>query len=103
MNEQKAQPGSDNQIIFTRGLLEHVEVREIDIEKRTALFVAATEYGVETWSGREYLRMTGLNLDRFNLNPVVLDTHNRNEAGDIVGRAELTIKNKELLARITFA
>jgi|GEM_PF-3690656 len=90
----------------TRGLFypERIEVRAVDAEKRQATFVAATEGGVETWAGPEHLRMSGANLDRFRKNPVILDTHNRYEAGAIIGRAlRVWIEQDKLLVEIEFA
>ena len=78
-------------------------LRELDEKKRTADFVAATENGVMTYYGREYLRVSGVRLDRYKKNPVVLDSHNRFNAEDIVGRASVRREGRELVARITFA
>ncbi|MEK6684438.1 MAG: HK97 family phage prohead protease [Nitrospirota bacterium] len=89
--------------VIIRGLPENIEVREIDKERRSATFVAATENGVMTWNGLEYMRMSGARLNRFRKNPVVLDTHNRYEAGAIIGKATVKIEDKKLLAEITFA
>lgn len=94
------EPGTE---VCTRGLFDTVEVRAIDADSRTATFVAATENGVETWGGREYLRMSGADLARYRKNPVVLDTHNRYEAGAVVGKAVISTKNRELIAEVTFA
>jgi len=87
----------------TRGLFDSVEVRAGDKDSRTATFVAATENGVETWAGREYLRISGGDLGRYRSNPVVLDTHNRYEAGAVIGRATISTKARELIAEVTFA
>ena len=89
--------------IMTRALVTDCEVRAIDKEARTATFVAATERGVDTWDGKEYLRMTGAVLTRFRSNPVVLDTHNRYEAGAVIGKAVVKILGRVLEATITFA
>ncbi len=89
--------------VQTHGLISDVEVRSINEDTRTATFVAATENGVETWFGIEHLRIGGLNLDRYRKNPVVLDTHNRWEAGGVVGRSKVTVEKRELVAEITFA
>jgi len=91
------------EIECTRALLDTVEVREINDEKRAATFVAATENGVDTWQGREYLRMTGGDFARYRRNPVVLDTHNRWEAGAIVGQAAVKVEGRKLVAVVTFA
>lgn len=92
-----------SQEIITRGLFDSVEVRAVDEKTRTATFVAATENGVETMFGREFLRMSGADLARYRKNPVVLDTHNRFEVGAVVGNAVVTTKNRELTAEVTFA
>ncbi len=89
--------------ICERALLDSVSVRAIDEEARSATFVAATEGGVETWTGREFLRMAGVRLKRFRSNPVVLDTHNRFESGAVIGKAKVQTEGKELVAEITFA
>lgn len=89
--------------VFTRGFIEGVEVRAINEEKRTAEFVAATEGGVETWGGKEHLRMSGAKLTRYRKNPVVLDTHDRYSAGSVIGRSDVKVEGKRLIATITFA
>lgn len=88
---------------ITRGLFESVEVRAIDEESRTATFVASTEGGVRTWEGIEHLRIKGMRLERFRKNPVVIDAHNRREAGFVIGRAKIHVKGRELIAVVTFA
>ena len=93
-------PESD---MCVRGLFDTIEVREVDNDSRTATFVAATENGVDTLMGREYLRMSGGDFGRYRRNPVVLDTHNRYEAGAVIGRARISTKNRELIAEVTFA
>lgn len=89
--------------LANRALVTEVEVREIDEEKRTATFVAATESGVDTWFGPEVLRMGGLNLDRYRKNAVVLDSHDRSSAAKIIGRATVKVNKRRLVATITFA
>lgn len=64
-----------------------LRMRAIDEAKRTATFVATTEAPCATWMGPEVVRMSGLNLDRFLANPVILDAHNRDEACCVIGRA----------------
>lgn len=78
-------------------------VRTIDKGKRTAEFVAATQNAVETFFGREYLRMSGANMDRYTRNPVVLDAHQRNSARDVIGRATVAVAGAEMVATIEFA
>lgn len=87
------------------GIFEDVTVRGIDEKARSATFVAATETGVRSYYGREYLRMAGARLQRYRSNNVVLDAHNRYEVGAIIGKAEVKIdaENRQLLATITFA
>ncbi len=92
----------DEQVI-ERAIFDGCEVRAIDDEKRTATFVAATEGGVRVWQGKEYLRMSGARLKRFRANPVILDTHNRFEAGAVIGNATVTVENRELIAVVKFA
>lgn len=70
---------------------------------KTYSFVAATERAVDTPFGPEVLRMSGVRLKRYRSNPVVLDSHNRYEAGAVVGRAEVKKQGSELLCDITFA
>ena len=90
--------------ILTSAVLDAVEVRAIDDDARTVTFVAATENGVETYWGREYLRMSGASLDRYRKNPVLLDAHNRYEAGAVIGKAtKVTVKNRELTVEVLFA
>lgn len=72
--------------------------------ERKASFVAATEIGVESWFGREWLRMSGVKLERFRKNPVLLDTHNRYVASSIVGRVtDVRIEGRQLIADVEFA
>lgn len=89
--------------VLTRTLDGVCEFRSIDEQKRTATFTAATENGVLTWAGREHLRMTGARLQRYRKNPVVLDSHNRFEAGAVIGRANVRIEDKTLISEVLFA
>ncbi len=66
-------------------------------------FTAATENPVRTPFGPEILRMSGARLDRFASNPVVLDTHDRFTTEAVIGRAEMAVEGRELVARVTFA
>lgn len=90
--------------VCERALLE-TEVRVIDEDQRRATFIAATENGVQTWQGLEYLRMSGVQLQRYRRNPVVLDTHDRWTAGAVIGRAavKVNITTRALEAEVTFA
>lgn len=90
-------------VVCERGLLDQLERRAINTEERWVEFVAATENGVETWSGRQYLRISGVVLKRFKKNPVILDTHNRWEAGAVVGRGDVRAEGRELIVRVHFA
>lgn len=88
----------------TRAFCPDLEVRAIDEEQRRATFVIATENPVLTVFGREVLRISGVDLARFKKNPVVLDTHNRWEAGAVVGRAVSVKKERrQLVAEVEFA
>lgn len=89
--------------VIERALLDQIERREINVDERWVEFVAATESGVETWSGRQYLRISGVVLKRFKRNPVILDTHNRWEAGAVVGRGDVRVEGRELIVRVHFA
>jgi len=100
-DKPKSQNKADD--IVVRGLSTVVEVRSIDEDTRTAEFVAATENGVDTWQGREFLRMSGANLKRFRKNPVVLDAHDRWSTRAVIGDAKLTLAGRELLASVRFA
>ena len=98
-NEPEAAPRE----LLTRAVFD-LSVRKIDAEKRTAEFTAATEGGVDTWSGRQYLRMKGLKLNRFKRNPVILDSHDRFTTDAVVGRAvETRVEDSELVVIVEFA
>ena len=78
------------------------EVRSIDDEARAAEFVAATETPVRMGSTSEVLLMKGLSLDRYERNPVVLDSHRMESALDVVGTAAVRVEGQNLVARIRF-
>jgi HK97 family phage prohead protease len=88
---------------ITRGFIDGCEVRSIDEDARTATFVAATENGVDTYVGREHIKMSGMKLDRYRRNPVILDTHDRYSAGAVIGKAVVKVVNRQLEAVVTFA
>jgi hypothetical protein len=88
---------------LARAYLDDLTVRGLDADKRQATFVAATENGVLTWGGREYLRMSGVSLKRFRKNPVILDTHERGSAGAVIGKGEVWVDGRELMLTVTFA
>ena len=88
----------------TRAVFDGVTVRAKNANERTATFVAATEGGVRTFSGPEHLRISGVDLKRFERNPVILDTHNRGDALSIIGKAErITQEGSELVVDVRFA
>jgi len=89
--------------VVTRGILRSVSVRGTSDDGSAMTFVAATERGVDTYDGVEHLRMDGADLTRFIRNPVILDSHNRFEAGAVVGRAAVRVEGDELVADVTFA
>lgn len=76
--------------------------RSIDEATRTATFIAATEGGIDTWMGKEYLRMSGCKLDRYNANPVFLDSH-RYETSSVIGKTAIAVDGRQLIARVTYA
>lgn len=82
-----------------------LEFRELDMEKRTATFVASTENAVLTPWGPEVLRMKGARLKRFRSNPVVLDTHDRGSITSVIGRATVKVDkaSRQLLCTIEYA
>lgn len=81
-----------------------VSIRSINEEKRECEFVASTESPVETWNGREVLRMVGCKLDRYRSNPVFLDTHNGSTIQNVLGSAsDVSVEGRELIARMRFS
>ncbi len=78
-------------------------LRAVDEDTRTATFVAATETPVDTWRGREYLRISGVDLARYQKNPVLLDAHDRYTSDSVIGRGAVRIEGDELLVDATFA
>lgn len=80
----------------------YLSKRAIDEKARTVTYVAATEGGVDTWSGKEYLRMAGCKLDRYAKNPVFLDSH-RYDTASVIGRSVMTLEPRQLLAEVTYA
>lgn len=75
----------------------------VDDKNRTADFVASSGGGVATFAGQEFLRIQGMSLKRFEKNPVVLDSHRRESADDVIGVATVRKDGQALLARIRFA
>lgn len=80
-----------------------IRSRSIDEAGRKATFVAATEIGVDTWCGKEWLRMSGAKLDRFVKNPVILDSHSRWQSDCVIGRATVAVEGRQLLTTIEYA
>ena len=95
---------TDPQIFDQRALIEGVETRDIDAEKRQVTFVAATENGVETYVGREYLVMEGADLRRFRKVGTILDTHDRWTVGAVIGKPVQTdVEGSDLVMKVEFA
>lgn len=90
-------------IIVTRAVVQDVEVRGIDEQRREATFVASTENGVRTPDGPQHLLMSGGKLERYRKNPVILDSHDRYSIESILGNAEVLIESRQLIAKISFA
>ncbi|HUU31491.1 MAG TPA: HK97 family phage prohead protease, partial [Phycisphaerae bacterium] len=96
-------------LVHTRALIPNVEVRAIDPVQRRATFVAATQNGVQAWDYddwgpiTEYLIVSGADLSRYVRNPVILDTHNRDEASAVVGNAAIRVEGTDLVAEVKFA
>lgn len=91
---------------LVRGLIDQVEVRKIDLEKRTCEFVAATENGVMSFGGPTYLRMKGLDLKRYKKNPVLIDNHDLSSgtAQVVIGKSlQCYVDGKELIIQAEFA
>jgi len=80
-----------------------VEVRSIDVDKRQATFVASTENPVKTWGDPEVLRMSGIDLTRYEKNPVLLDTHGRYGLDSVIGSCSTKIQGRKLYATATYA
>lgn len=73
--------------LLTRNVAIEIDARSIDKERREVDFTMSTEAPVQTWRGREVLRMSGVNLQRYRANPVALDSHRYESIRDIVGSA----------------
>jgi len=92
-----------SQEFITRGVPREVTLRGIDEKKRTATFVAATEIGVRTCAGLEYLDMDGADLDRYLANPVLIDSHDRWTIKSIIGNTAPSISGRKLIIEAMFA
>jgi phage head maturation protease len=79
------------------------ELRGIDEEKRQATFVASTERAVPMGSEREVLRASGVRLERYSKNPILLDSHDRSSLDCVIGRADVKIDGLRILATTTYA
>lgn len=87
-----------------RGIVKDICVRNINENERSAEFVAATENGVETYDGPEYLDMDGVNLERYLSNPLLLDAHQREKTADVIGgNTEISIEKRKIIAKPHFA
>lgn len=73
-----------------------VSVRGIDADKRTATFVASTENPVDTFWGREVLRMNGVDLTRFQGGGPFLDAHDGSSIDNVLGSGEAKVVGREL-------
>lgn len=80
-----------------------VEVRSIDEDKREATFIASTENPVATWGDPEVLRMVGVDLSRYNKNPVLLDTHARHGLASVIGSCLVKVEGRQLIATARYA
>lgn len=89
--------------MITRGVPREVTLRGIDEKKRTATFVAATEAGVQTLDGLEYLDMDGLDLDRYLANPTLIDTHDRWTIRSIIGNTTPSVSGRKLVIEAAFS
>jgi phage head maturation protease len=85
-----------------RILLDDCEVRVLDKEARTAEFIAATQNGVMTWRGREYLVMRGIDLKRYRKNPIVLFNHDFNRPIGYAEKIEVDREQGRLLLTVKF-
>jgi len=88
-------------IKLTRAL--HVQLREHeDEDDRTYRFTASTETPVDVFGTPEVLRADGVDLSRFERNPVVLNTHQHGDVSQIVGKATMRVEGAEVVGRVTF-
>jgi hypothetical protein len=71
-------------------------VRGLDVEKRTATFVASTENPVDTMWGREVLRMDGVDLTRFGGGGPFLDAHDGSTIDNVLGSGSAQVVGREL-------
>jgi hypothetical protein len=82
----------------------NLEIRSIDESRREATFVASTERAVPVGSGDpEVLRMSGVKLARYQKNPVLLDSHNRSDLGSVIGKCEVRVEGRKLIAQAMYA
>lgn len=71
-------------------------IRGLDLDKRTATFVASTENPVDTFWGREVLRMSGVDLTRFQGSGPFLDAHDGSTIDNVLGSGQATVVGREL-------
>lgn len=71
-------------------------VRGLDAEKRTATFVASTENPVDTFWGREVLRMSGVDLTRFQGSGPFLDAHDGSTIDNVLGSGVASVVGRTL-------
>lgn len=80
-----------------------VAFRVLDEKKRLAVFTAVTQSGVKTPYGVEHLVMKGANLRRFNKNPILLDSHRREESEFLIGKCQrLRMAKGRMQAEVQF-
>ncbi len=92
-----------NDTVEQRAVLRDMVVRAKDEDNNSAVFVAATDSPVDTFFGPEILLMSGLDSERFEKNPVILNAHNSHSIENIIGRGVLTVQKHELEVEIFFA
>lgn len=75
-------------------------VRGIDTDTREVRYVAATEGAVDTWSGKEVLRMSGMTARR---HVPFLDSHRQSDAMSVVGSLTHEVVGRELHIVVRYA
>lgn len=94
-----------SETVNTRGVLYRavpVSVRSLDVANRRATFVASTENPVDTFWGREVLRMNGVDLTRFDGCGPFLDAHNGSSIDNVLGSGQANVVGRELEFVATF-
>lgn len=78
-----------------------VKVKGVDVENKTLEAIFSVEK--EDRHG-DVIVQEGWDIKNFKKNPVILNSHNYNDAAEVIGKASnLKIENKKLTGRITFA